>query len=76
MCELFPSCDHGPYQSCLSFCRPGGIPARNAAGERLLLFIGIIDILQSYRLKKKLEHTFKSIVTDGVSKLMCILFEQ
>ncbi|KAJ1526925.1 hypothetical protein ONE63_008473 [Megalurothrips usitatus] len=44
---------------------PGGIPARNAAGERLLLFIGIIDILQSYRLKKKLEHTFKSIVTDG-----------
>ncbi|XP_034243346.1 phosphatidylinositol 4-phosphate 5-kinase type-1 alpha-like isoform X2 [Thrips palmi] len=44
---------------------PGGIPARNAAGERLLLFIGIIDILQSYRLKKKLEHTFKSILTDG-----------
>ena len=24
----------------------GGIPARNAAGDRLLLFIGIIDILQ------------------------------
>ncbi|XP_058797430.1 phosphatidylinositol 4-phosphate 5-kinase type-1 alpha isoform X3 [Phymastichus coffea] len=44
---------------------PGGIPARNARGERLLLFIGIIDILQSYRLKKKLEHTLKSIVHDG-----------
>lgn len=47
--------------------RPGGIPARSEGGERLLLFIGIIDILQSYRLKKKLEHTFKSIIHDGVS---------
>lgn len=47
--------------------RPGGIPARSEKGERLLLFIGIIDILQSYRLKKKLEHTFKSIITDGVN---------
>ncbi|XP_032456488.1 phosphatidylinositol 4-phosphate 5-kinase type-1 alpha isoform X14 [Nasonia vitripennis] len=44
---------------------PGGIPARNARGERLLLFIGIIDILQSYRLKKKLEHTWKSMIHDG-----------
>lgn len=51
----------------VSFCRPGGIPARSEKGERLLLFIGIIDILQSYRLKKKLEHTFKSIIHDGVS---------
>ncbi|XP_015610213.1 phosphatidylinositol 4-phosphate 5-kinase type-1 alpha isoform X10 [Cephus cinctus] len=44
---------------------PGGIPARNARGERLLLFMGIIDILQSYRLKKKLEHTWKSMIHDG-----------
>lgn len=51
----------------ISFHSPGGIPARNDKGERLLLFIGIIDILQSYRLKKKLEHTFKSIIHDGVS---------
>uniref|UniRef100_A0AAR5NWI5 PIPK domain-containing protein n=1 Tax=Dendroctonus ponderosae TaxID=77166 RepID=A0AAR5NWI5_DENPD len=43
----------------------GGIPARNDKGERLLLFIGIIDILQSYRLKKKLEHTWKSMIHDG-----------
>lgn len=48
------------------FCRSGGIPARNAKGERLLLFIGVIDILQSYRLKKKLEHTWKSMIHDGV----------
>lgn len=53
--------------------RPGGIPARSEKGERLLLFIGIIDILQSYRLKKKLEHTFKSIIHDGVS-VISILF--
>ncbi|XP_055930867.1 phosphatidylinositol 4-phosphate 5-kinase type-1 alpha-like isoform X2 [Argiope bruennichi] len=44
---------------------PGGIPAKNSKGENLLLFIGIIDILQSYRLKKKLEHTLKSVLHDG-----------
>uniref|UniRef100_A0A8C7F2B4 Phosphatidylinositol-4-phosphate 5-kinase type 1 gamma n=1 Tax=Oncorhynchus kisutch TaxID=8019 RepID=A0A8C7F2B4_ONCKI len=43
----------------------GGIPAVNAKGERLLLYIGIIDILQSYRLIKKLEHTWKALVHDG-----------
>ena len=43
------------------------VPAKNGKGERLLLYFGIIDILQSYRLKKKLEHTFKSMITDGVS---------
>ena len=47
---------------------PGGIPARNHKGERLLLFVGIIDILQSYRLIKKLEHTFKAMIHDGVSQ--------
>lgn len=50
--------------------RPGGIPARSARGERLLLFVGIIDILQSYRLKKKLEHTWKSMIHDGVSNIL------
>ena len=53
----------------INFCfffSPGGIPARNVKGERLLLFLGIIDILQSYRLKKKLEHTVKSMIHDGV----------
>merc|ERR1719289_761286 len=44
---------------------PGGIPARNHKGERLLIFLGIIDILQSYRLRKKLEHAFKAMVHDG-----------
>jgi len=44
---------------------PGGIPARNHKGERILLFVGVIDILQSYRLIKKLEHTFKAMIHDG-----------
>jgi hypothetical protein len=57
-----------------SFHRPGGIPARNSKGERLLLFLGIIDILQSYRLKKKLEHTFKAMIHDGVSRLKLSIF--
>lgn len=41
-------------------------------GERLLIFLGIIDILQSYRLFKKLEHTWKSVLHDGVSFLFRI----
>ena len=45
----------------------GGIPARNNEGEHLLIFVGIIDILQSYRLFKKMEHTFKAVIHDGVS---------
>ncbi|KAK5611029.1 Phosphatidylinositol 4-phosphate 5-kinase type-1 alpha [Crenichthys baileyi] len=43
----------------------GGIPARNSKGERLLVYIGIIDILQSYRFVKKLEHSWKALVHDG-----------
>ncbi|XP_061838515.1 phosphatidylinositol 4-phosphate 5-kinase type-1 alpha-like isoform X1 [Nerophis lumbriciformis] len=43
----------------------GGIPARNPKGERLLIYIGIIDILQSYRFAKRLEHSWKALVHDG-----------
>ncbi|XP_072297374.1 phosphatidylinositol 4-phosphate 5-kinase type-1 beta-like isoform X1 [Eucyclogobius newberryi] len=43
----------------------GGIPAFGPKGENLLLFVGIIDILQSYRLIKKLEHSWKSLIHDG-----------
>ncbi|CAL8298016.1 unnamed protein product [Lota lota] len=43
----------------------GGIPAWNSKGERLLIYIGIIDILQSYRLAKKIEHSWKALVHDG-----------
>ncbi|XP_069394094.1 phosphatidylinositol 4-phosphate 5-kinase type-1 alpha-like isoform X2 [Paralichthys olivaceus] len=43
----------------------GGIPARNSKGERLLIYIGIIDILQSYRFIKRLEHSWKALVHDG-----------
>jgi 1-phosphatidylinositol-4-phosphate 5-kinase len=43
----------------------GGIPAKNKKGEKLLLFIGIIDILQSYHMMKKMEHFWKSLVHDG-----------
>ncbi|XP_071787884.1 phosphatidylinositol 4-phosphate 5-kinase type-1 alpha-like isoform X2 [Asterias amurensis] len=43
----------------------GGIPGKNFKGERIELFIGIIDILQCFKLKKKLEHTWKKMVHDG-----------
>jgi len=42
-----------------------GIPATNNKGERLLIFVGIIDILQYYRLSKKIARTFKSVIADG-----------
>jgi len=45
----------------------GGIPATSPNGDRLILFFGIIDILQSYRLGKKLEHGWKSLIHDGDS---------
>ena len=33
----------------------------------MIIYLGIIDILQSYRFRKKVEHTVKSIIADGVS---------
>ncbi|GMT28299.1 hypothetical protein PFISCL1PPCAC_19596 [Pristionchus fissidentatus] len=44
---------------------PGRIFARNSNGDRLIIFLGIIDILQNYRLFKKLEHTWKAVLHDG-----------
>ncbi|XP_056593091.1 phosphatidylinositol-4-phosphate 5-kinase, type I, beta a isoform X1 [Triplophysa dalaica] len=43
----------------------GGIPAKHK-DEKLLIFLGIIDILQSYRFIKKVEHSWKALVHDGV----------
>jgi len=37
----------------------GSIPAKNGSGERLLLFVGIIDILQQYQVLKIVEHKLK-----------------
>jgi len=57
---------HSHGVSCWS-CRSVGIPAKNTRGDHLLLFVGIIDILQSYRLSKKVEHTLKAMVSEAVS---------
>lgn len=43
----------------------GGIPAFMPNGDKLLLYVGIIDILQHYKLKKKIEHHMKSLIYDG-----------
>ena len=40
-------------------------------GDLSIIYMGIIDILQSYRLKKKIEHTMKSFITDGV-RAVCV----
>ena len=34
-------------------------------GDMAVVYVGIIDILQNYRAKKKLEHAVKSIITNG-----------
>ena len=58
--------DNDHEQDMADMCNTwGGIPAKNHKGENLLIFIGIIDILQSYGVAKKLEHTWKSIIHDG-----------
>lgn len=43
----------------------GGLVAYTENGDKVVIFIGIIDILQSYAAKKKLEHTFKAVMHDG-----------
>ena len=48
-----------------------GIPAVNQKGDLLLLYVGIIDILQNYRLRKKLEHAFKSTLVTRVRTIEC-----
>ncbi|CAB3408571.1 unnamed protein product [Caenorhabditis bovis] len=65
---------HKPLQEKYSVWETGdvdlpqcGVPARNSNGDRLVLYLGIIDILQNYRLLKKFEHTWKAILHDGDS---------
>ncbi|KAI1714690.1 phosphatidylinositol-4-phosphate 5-Kinase domain-containing protein [Ditylenchus destructor] len=38
-----------------------GLPATNEKGERLLLFVGIIDILQRYRCIRKVQHAMAAV---------------
>ena len=47
----------------------GSIIGRTKKGERLLIFLGIIDILQYWRLRKKLEHA--SLIHDGNTISVC-----
>lgn len=49
-----------------AFVFRAGIPAVNENGDLLLLYVGIIDILQNYRLRKKLEHALKSTLVTRV----------
>jgi 1-phosphatidylinositol-4-phosphate 5-kinase len=44
----------------------GIIRGVNSRGERLLIFIGIIDVLQVYGRARELEHCLKSLCHDGV----------
>merc|ERR1711972_516297 len=48
-----------------------GIPAFTSSGQRLLLYIGVIDILQHYKFRKKVEHHMKSLIWDGKTVSVC-----
>lgn len=65
---------HYKHEQLATARRPGGVPARNAKGDRLLLYMGIIDILQYYRLFKKFEHAWKSVLHDGVLHTMHLTY--
>lgn len=43
----------------------GGIPATNSSGDKLKIYLGIIDILQCYKTLKRIEHAWKAIIYDG-----------
>ena len=42
----------------------GGFPAKLPNGDFVIIFIGLIDILQNFRAMKKIEHAMKSIVIE------------
>ena len=43
----------------------GDVIATLPNGDTVVLYVGIIDILQNYRAKKKIEHAMKSFITKG-----------
>ena len=51
-------------------------PARNQKGQAVVLFLGIIDILQNYRLFKKFEHAWKSLLYEAVSDFYSFRFPE
>ena len=50
---------------------PGGygnmVPGRNGEIYEVILYFGIIDILQDYDISKRLEHAYKSLQADPTS---------
>lgn len=65
--ENIPLAVEGSQASDSSAHYPEGFIQGKVKGDRVLVYLGIIDILQSYRLKKKVEHTLKSMITDGTT---------
>ena len=62
MLSIHPTALHYSLRP-LFFQDEKGIAADSA--EDVVVYFGIIDILQEYNLQKKLEHRFKSIAHDG-----------
>lgn len=57
--------DNRTFESYLNLIPDGGVVATLPNGDTAVLYVGIIDILQNYRAKKKIEHAMKSIITKG-----------
>ncbi|KNC79896.1 hypothetical protein SARC_07716, partial [Sphaeroforma arctica JP610] len=48
-----------------------GLLGFTSTGKPLLLFIGVIDVLQNYAIAKKLEHTFKAVMYNSKTVSVC-----
>ncbi|XP_058089690.1 phosphatidylinositol 4-phosphate 5-kinase 1-like [Magnolia sinica] len=58
--------DYDQYQS-YPLCGGGSTPSRSGEISDVILYFGIIDILQDYDISKKLEHAYKSLQVDPAS---------
>eukprot|EP00276_Gloeochaete_wittrockiana_P003426 CAMPEP_0184652810 /NCGR_PEP_ID=MMETSP0308-20130426/10532_1 /TAXON_ID=38269 /ORGANISM="Gloeochaete witrockiana, Strain SAG 46.84" /LENGTH=875 /DNA_ID=CAMNT_0027087923 /DNA_START=212 /DNA_END=2839 /DNA_ORIENTATION=+ len=59
---VYPPLDNVTRESVFTKDYGGVLAVNTGSGERMLLFLGIIDFLQQFVLRKKLEHTYKAAV--------------
>eukprot|EP00887_Chlorella_sp_A99_P001758 scaffold19.g1758.t1 len=67
------STEGGENQVRLGFAMPALAVGRQEPrqADEVVLFFGVIDFLQEYNMRKKLEHSFKSVVADGSAISVC-----
>ena len=71
-----PEEDTGDRQSLIFYQDEGGLRATDEANEPMptIYYLGVIDILTPYSIVKKLEHFWKGLSADRVSRLIYLLY--